>query len=122
MPDTILVSSGVGLTCAVGLCAKLLQKPVKSVPKKYLCCSHETVRIRLLLRQAKGAFGRNEFSIHGMGNSTCLLSCSDIASRPLVAGGNARMHFVDDRFDTVQAILEAPELKNTNLKVYLADW
>lgn len=46
----------------------------------------------------------------------------DIAQRPLVTESKARLHFVDDRFETVQAVLEAPDLRGTKLRVYLADW
>lgn len=48
--------------------------------------------------------------------------CRDIAQRPMVLESKARLHFVDDRFETVQAVLEAADLKGANLKVYLADW
>lgn len=48
--------------------------------------------------------------------------CRDIAHRPLVTNSQARLHFVDDRFETVQAVLEASDLKETKLRVYLADW
>ncbi len=58
----------------------------------------------------------------GADQLTIVFARSDIASRPLVAEGNACMHFVDDRFETVKAVLEAPDLKQTKLKVYLADW
>lgn len=44
-----------------------------------------------------------------------------ISQRPLVKDSRARLHFVDDRFETLKAINETPDLKN-NIHLYLADW
>ncbi|KAK9866107.1 hypothetical protein WJX84_005680, partial [Apatococcus fuscideae] len=54
-------------------------------------------------------------------NEKKIAAISDIAQRPLVNESKARLHFVDDRFETVKAVLEAPDLKGIRLKVYLAD-
>ncbi|KAK9835756.1 hypothetical protein WJX74_007318 [Apatococcus lobatus] len=55
-------------------------------------------------------------------NERKIAAIRDIAQRPLVTENKACLHFVDDRFETVQAVLEARDLRGINLKVYLADW
>ena len=46
--------------------------------------------------------------------------CRTISQRPLVKESGARVHFIDDRFETVRAVRDAPDLGN--VVVYLADW
>ena len=43
-----------------------------------------------------------------------------ISQRPLVKESKARVHFIDDRYETVKAVRDAPELQN--VIVYLAEW
>lgn len=47
-------------------------------------------------------------------------ACSAISGRPVCSETGARLHFVDDRLDTLLAIQQAAELKRWNL--YMADW
>ncbi|KAG2438890.1 hypothetical protein HYH02_010686 [Chlamydomonas schloesseri] len=46
---------------------------------------------------------------------------STIGSRPLCAAASTRLHFVDDRLDTLRAVAAVPELA-ARWKLYLADW
>ena len=43
-----------------------------------------------------------------------------ISQRPIVAGSGARLHFIDDRWETVKAVHETPDL--AHVRLYLADW
>ncbi len=44
----------------------------------------------------------------------------DISERPVCSETGARLHFVDDRLDTLLAVRQAVDLRDWNL--YLADW
>ena len=46
--------------------------------------------------------------------------CRTISQRPLVKDSRARVHFIDDRYETVRAVRDAQGL--SNVVVYLADW
>jgi hypothetical protein len=46
----------------------------------------------------------------------------EIARRPLVSEGGAKMHFIDDRLDTVKGIAADAALRDAGLRVYFADW
>ncbi|PNW73936.1 hypothetical protein CHLRE_13g578900v5 [Chlamydomonas reinhardtii] len=46
---------------------------------------------------------------------------STIGSRPLCSAPGTRLHFVDDRLDTLRAVAAVPELA-ARWKLYLADW
>ena len=48
------------------------------------------------------------------------MPCRTISQRPLVKESRARVHFIDDRYETVRAVRDAPDL--SNVVVYLADW
>ena len=48
------------------------------------------------------------------------MPCRIISQRPLVKESRARVHFIDDRYETVRAVRDAPDL--SNVVVYLADW
>lgn len=47
--------------------------------------------------------------------------CRQISAKPMVKEQNATVHFVDDRYETVKAIVEESSLKG-GVKVYMADW
>ena len=66
--------------------------------------------LRLLLHLPYMRGGRNQ------GHATC----RTISQRPLLRESRARVHFIDDRFETVKAVREAPGL--SNMVVYLAEW
>ena len=42
--------------------------------------------------------------------------------RPLVRESGATLHFVDDRFETVEAVAAAFDGQKKKIRVYLADW
>ena len=46
--------------------------------------------------------------------------CRTISQRPLVKDSRARVHFIDDRYETVKGVRGTPGL--SNVVVYLADW
>lgn len=46
----------------------------------------------------------------------------EIAERPLVSEGGARMHFIDDRLETVRGIASDAALREAGLRVYFAEW
>ena len=50
----------------------------------------------------------------------CIAVCRLIAARPICADTGARLHFVDDRLETLLAVREAADMDKWNL--YLADW
>ena len=46
----------------------------------------------------------------------------EIAKRPLVSEGGAKMHFIDDRLETVRGIASDKMLRDAGLRVYFAEW
>ena len=46
----------------------------------------------------------------------------EIARRPLVSEGGARMHFIDDRLETVKGVAADAALREAGLRVYFAEW
>lgn len=49
-----------------------------------------------------------------------LLLCREIGQRPVCSETGARLHFVDDRLDTLTAVQQQKDLSKWQL--YLADW
>lgn len=45
-----------------------------------------------------------------------------IAERPMVVEGGATLHFIDDRFETVQTAAANADLRARGVKIYFASW
>ena len=64
-------------------------------------------------------------AVSGASRSWTALLCSlhrEIAKRPLVSEGGARMHFIDDRLETVKGIAADAALRDAGLRAYFAEW
>ncbi len=59
-----------------------------------------------------------------MGVSDSIVTCCrSVAERPMISEGGAKLHFVDDRFETVEAIAADPYLSALpRLQTYFATW
>ncbi len=58
----------------------------------------------------------------GVSNSM-VARCRSVAERPMIAEGGAKLHFVDDRFETVEAIAADPHLSALpKFQIYFATW
>lgn len=86
-------------------------------------CTVVRLYCKLCSRQGKVWYGRL-FNGCCEGSVVCdvvtVVVCRAIAERPVCSETGARLHFVDDRLDTLLAVQQSAELKDWNL--YLADW
>ena len=52
-----------------------------------------------------------------------MTSDRSVAERPMISEGGAKLHFVDDRFETVHAVAEDPRLSALpRFQTYFASW
>jgi hypothetical protein len=91
-------------------------------PSKHSVCLAEHVSLHTLWPCVMVQL--NAVVVSGASSWTALL-CSlhrEIAKRPLVSEAGAKMHFIDDRLETVKGIASDAALRDAGLRVYFAEW
>jgi hypothetical protein len=89
-----------------------LESLAQKHPRRYFCLPPAAL---LCLADSSGCTAHRGPHLEG-----CASACREIMQRPLCRDESVRLHFVDDRLATLQAIAAQPDLQRWRL--YFADW